>query len=81
MVRIRLKKMGAKKNPFYRIVAAPSRTPRDGKAIAELGYYDPAKQPAVYKVNVEEARKWLKNGAQPSETVLSLFKKSGVFEE
>jgi small subunit ribosomal protein S16 len=72
--------MGAKKNPFYRIVVADSRTPRDGKAIAELGYYDPTKQPAVHKVNVDEAQKWLKNGAKPSETVTSILRKSGVFE-
>ncbi len=79
MVKIRLKRMGAKKTPFYRIVVADSRTPRDGKCIDELGYYDPVKQPAVLKVDVELAKKWLGNGAQPTNTVHSLLKKSGVF--
>ena len=77
-VKIRLKRMGAKKAPFYRIVVADSRVQRDGKAIAELGYYDPTKTPAVIKVNEEEAKKWLSNGAQPSDTVRVLLKKSGV---
>ncbi len=80
MVKIRLKRMGAKKSPFYRIVVADSRTPRDGKAIEELGYYDPTKNPAVLKVDVEAAQKWLKNGAKPSETVRALLKKAGTFE-
>ena len=79
MVKIRLKRMGAKKVPFYRIVVADSRKPRDGKAIAELGYYDPTKNPAVLNVDVENTKKWIGNGAQPTETVRSLLKKAGVF--
>lgn len=76
MVKIRLKRMGAKKSPFYRIVVADSRQPRNGKAIQELGYYDPTKSPAVLKVDVDAAREWIKTGAQPSETVRSLLKKA-----
>jgi len=78
MVKIRLKRMGAKKAPFYRVVVADSRTPRDGKTLAELGTYDPTKEPMALKINVEEAKKWLANGAQATETVRSLFKKAGV---
>ena len=80
-VKIRLKRMGAKKAPFYRIVVADSRTPRDGKAIEEIGYYDPTKEPAVVKVDVESAKKWISNGAQPSDTVRGLLKKAGVYGE
>ena len=80
MVKIRLKRLKKKKAPFYRIVVADSRTPRGGKAIAELGYYDPTKEPAVLKVDVEDAKKWIGNGAQPTETVRALLKKSGVIE-
>lgn len=79
-VRIRLKRMGAKKAPFYRIVVADSRVPRDGVALEEIGYYDPKKNPADIKVDVEAAKKWIKNGAQPSETVRSILKKAGAFE-
>jgi small subunit ribosomal protein S16 len=78
MVKIRLKRMGAKKAPFYRIVVADSRVTRDGIAIAEIGYYDPTKQPSVIKVDVDEAKKWLANGAQPTDTVKSLLKKAGA---
>ena len=78
MVKIRLKRMGAKKAPFYRVVVADSRTPRDGKAIEELGYYDPTKEPSVVKIDVERAKKWLNNGAQPSDTVQALLKKAGI---
>ena len=78
MVKIRLKRMGAKKAPFYRVVVADSRTPRDGKTLAELGVYDPTKEPTVFRVDAEEAKKWMNNGAQPTETVRSLFKKAGV---
>ena len=78
MVKLRLKRMGAKKAPFYRVVAADARTPRDGKALAELGIYDPTKNPTVLRIDTEEAKKWLANGAQPTETVRSLFKKAGV---
>ena len=78
MVKLRLKRMGAKKAPFYRIVAADARTPRDGKALAELGVYDPTKNPTVFRIDEEKAKKWLANGAQPTETVRSLLKKAGV---
>lgn len=79
-VKIRLKRLGAKKAPFYRIVVADSRTPRDGKAIAEIGYYDPTKDPAVVKVDVEDAKKWIGNGAQPTDTVRALLKKAGAID-
>ena len=80
-VRIRLKRLGAKKAPFYRIVVADSRTARNGKSIAEIGYYDPTKEPAILKVDAEEAKKWLKNGAQPSDTAKALLKKVGVLDK
>jgi small subunit ribosomal protein S16 len=70
--------MGAKKAPFYRIVAADSRTPRDGRTLEELGLYDPTKNPTVLSVNAEAAQKWLSAGAQPTEIVRSLLKKAGV---
>ncbi|MCR4442654.1 MAG: 30S ribosomal protein S16 [Peptococcaceae bacterium] len=76
--RIRLKRMGAKKAPFYRLVVADSRSPRDGKFIEELGYYDPTKNPSIIKINEERALYWLKNGAQPSETARSLLNKTGI---
>ncbi|NLK20983.1 MAG: 30S ribosomal protein S16 [Epulopiscium sp.] len=79
-VRIRLKRIGAKKAPFYRIVVADSRSPRDGKFIEEVGYYDPTKEPAELKVNEELVQKWLKTGAQPSDTVKSLLKKANVLQ-
>jgi small subunit ribosomal protein S16 len=77
-VRIRLKRFGAKKRPFYRIVVADSRSPRDGRFIDEIGYYNPIAQPAEIKIDVEKAKKWLSVGAQPSDTVKSLFKKEGI---
>jgi small subunit ribosomal protein S16 len=80
MVKIRLKRMGAHKKPFYRIVVADSRTPRDGKFIEEIGTYNPLKDPAEIVVNVEAAQKWLANGAQPTETVRTLLKKSGAIK-
>lgn len=80
-VRIRLKRLGAKKAPFYRIVVADSRVSRNGKSIAEIGYYDPTKDPIVLKVETEEAQKWLSTGAQPSDTVKALLKKAGVIGE
>lgn len=80
-VKIRLKRLGAKKAPFYRIVVADSRTSRNGKSIAEIGYYDPTKEPAVLKVDEDEAKKWLSNGAQPSDTAKALLKKAGVIGE
>ncbi len=79
-VKIRLKRMGAKKKPFYRIVAADSRAPRDGKFIEQLGYYNPTVKPVELKVDAEACKKWLATGAQPTETVRSLLKKSGVIE-
>ena len=80
-VKIRLKRLGAKKAPFYRIVVADSRTSRNGKSIAEIGYYDPTKEPAVLKVDEDEAKKWLSNGAQPSDTAKALLKIAGVIGE
>ena len=77
-VKIRLKRMGAKKRPFYRVVVADSRSPRDGKFIEELGFYDPLTDPVNIKIDGEKAAKWLSNGAQPTETVKSLFKKAGI---
>lgn len=79
-VKIRLRRIGAKKAPFYRIVVADSRFPRDGRFIEELGYYDPTKEPTVIKVDGEKAMKWIANGAQPTETVKKILKKSGVLE-
>ena len=78
MVKIRLKRMGAKKNPFYRIVVADSRVARDGKSIEEIGYYDPTKDPSVIKVDAEAAKKWISNGAQPTDTVRGILKKAGA---
>jgi small subunit ribosomal protein S16 len=80
-VRIRLKRLGAKKAPFYRIVVADSRTSRNGKSIAEIGYFDPTKEPNVLKVDAEQAKKWLSTGAQPSDTAKALLKKAGVIGE
>ena len=80
MVKIRLKRIGAHKKPFYRVVGADSRTPRDGRFIEELGTYDPLKDPAEIKIDAEKAQKWLDNGAQPTETVRSLLKKSGIIK-
>ena len=79
-VKIRLKRMGAKKSPFYRVVVADSRAPRDGKFIEEIGYYNPITQPAEVKIDAEKAKKWLSTGAQPTETVRALLKKSGIIE-
>lgn len=77
-VKIRLKRMGSNKKPFYRIVVADSRSPRDGKFIEEIGYYNPVSQPKQIKINDEKAVKWLSNGAQPTDTVKTLLKKSGI---
>ena len=77
-VKIRLRRMGAKKAPFYRIVVADSRYPRDGRFIEEIGYYDPTKEPSVVKVDAEKAKKWIANGAQPTDTVKVIFKKNNV---
>ena len=80
-VKIRLRRMGAKKAPFYRVVVADSRSPRDGKFIEVLGTYDPLKNPAEVKVDTEKASKWLKNGATPTETAKSVLVKAGVIEK
>jgi len=80
MVKIRLKRMGAHKKPFYRVVVADSRSPRDGRFIEEIGYYNPMTEPAVIKIDEEKAQKWLNNGAQPTDVVKGLFKKSGIIE-
>ena len=77
-VKIRLRRMGAKKAPFYRIVVADSRFPRDGRFIEEIGYYDPTKNPAVVTIKEEETLKWLNNGAQPSDTVKNLLSQKGI---
>ena len=77
-VKIRLRRMGAKKNPFYRIVVADSRYPRDGRFIEEIGTYDPLKTPADVKIDADKAKQWIANGAQPTDTVKEIRKKSGV---
>lgn len=77
-VKIRLRRMGAKKAPFYRIVVADSRYPRDGRFIEELGFYDPTKTPSLVKVDEEKAKTWISNGAQPTDTVKDILKKAGV---
>lgn len=79
-VKIRLRRMGAKKAPFYRVVVADSRSPRDGKCIEEIGYYNPITEPSEVKIDAEKAKKWLNNGAQPSDTVKRLLKKTGIIE-
>ena len=77
-VKIRLRRMGAKKAPFYRVVVADSRSPRDGRFIEEIGTYDPTKDPAIVNIDGEKAKKWISNGAQPTDTVKALLKKNGV---
>lgn len=79
-VRIRLRRMGAKKRPFYRVVVADSRSPRDGKYIEEIGYYNPMTDPSEFKIDGEKAQKWISNGAQPSDTVRALLKKNGTIQ-
>ena len=78
MVKIRLRRMGAKKAPYYRIVVADARSPRDGRCIEEIGTYNPLTQPATVTVDVEKAQNWIKNGAQPTDTVRGLLKNAGV---
>ena len=78
MVKIRLRRMGAKKAPFYRIVVADSRSPRDGRCIEEIGTYNPRTDPAPGTLDAEKAQQWIKNGAQPTDTVRALLKKNGV---
>ncbi len=79
-VKIRLRRMGAKKAPFYRVVVADSRYPRDGRFIEEIGYYNPTTEPATVKIDAEAAKKWIGNGAQPTDTVRDLLKKQGVID-
>ena len=80
MVKIRLKRMGMKKKPFYRVVVADERSPRDGRFIEEIGYYDPMKKPSDIKINKEKALDWMQKGAQPTDSVRILLKRSGVIE-
>ncbi|MDD7456855.1 MAG: 30S ribosomal protein S16 [Clostridia bacterium] len=79
-VKLRLTRMGAKKEPFYRIVATDSRKARDGQYIEQVGIYDPTKEPAMVKIDAEVAKKWIANGAQPTETVRDLLKKQGIID-
>lgn len=81
MVKIRLRRMGAKKRPFYRVVVADSRSPRDGRFIEEIGYYDPSKEPAVIKIDEDKAVRWINNGAQPTDTARSILRKTGVLRK
>ena len=78
MVKIRLRRLGAKKNPFYRVVVADSRFARDGRFIEEIGYYDPTKEPSIVKIDADKAKQWLANGAQPTDTVRALLKKAEI---
>ena len=80
MLKIRLRRMGAKKQPFYRIVVADSRAPRDGAFVEELGYYTPTTEPAELKVDNDRAKEWMKSGAQPTDTVRGLLKKAGAID-
>ena len=79
-VKIRLRRMGAKRQPSYRVGVADSRYPRDGRFIEEIGFYDPTKSPSVIRIDNEKAQQWLKNGAQPTDTVRALLKKSGAIQ-
>ncbi|MEE0835224.1 MAG: 30S ribosomal protein S16 [Clostridia bacterium] len=80
MVKIRLRRMGSKKNAFYRIIVADSRSPRDGRFIEEIGYYNPLTDPADVKINGEKAKAWIANGAQPTDTVRAILKKNGIID-
>ena len=80
-VKIRLRRMGAKKAPFYRVVVADSRSPRDGRFVEEIGYYNPISEPKAIKIDEEKAIKWVKNGAQPTDVVKRLFKEAGIDEK
>lgn len=79
-VKIRLRRMGAKKAPFYRVIVADSKSPRDGKCIEEIGYFDPMKNPVEIKIDAEKAQQWIKNGAQPTDTVKALLKQNGIIK-
>jgi small subunit ribosomal protein S16 len=81
VVKLRLRRMGAKKRPSYRIVAADSRSPRDGAFIESVGFYDPITDPATINVNLDRARHWINNGAQPTDTVRSILQRAGVYAE
>ena len=81
MVKIRLKRMGMKKNPFYRVVVADERAPRDGRFIDEIGYYDPMKKPSLINIDKEKALDWMQKGAQPTDSARSLLKRAGVLEK
>ncbi len=78
MVKIRLRRMGAKKAPFYRIVVADERYPRDGRFVEEIGYYDPTKEPSNVKIDADKAKEWIAKGAQPTDTVKNILKKEGI---
>ena len=80
-VKIRLRRMGAKKAPFYRVVVADSRYPRDGRFIDEIGYFDPTKEPSVVKIDADKAKEWITKGAQPTDTVKGILKKEGIIEK
>ena len=80
MVKMRLRRMGAKKAPFYRVVVADSRYPRDGRFIEEIGYYNPQTEPAEIKIDADKAKSWIVKGAQPTDTVKALLKKSGIID-
>ena len=80
MVKIRLRRMGAKKAPFYRVVVADARYPRDGRFVEEIGFYDPTKEPSVVKIDAEKVNKWIENGAQPTDTVRALLKKQNIIK-
>ena len=79
-VKIRLRRIGAKKTPFYRVIVADSRSPRDGRFIEEIGYYNPLTTPADVKIDADKAKQWIANGAQPTETVKALLKKNGIID-
>ena len=81
MVKIRLRRMGAKKNPFYRVVVADSKSPRDGRCIEEIGTYNPLTKPSEISIDLERAEYWIKNGAQPTDTVRALLKKAGASKD
>lgn len=80
MLKIRLKRMGAKKSPFYRFVIADARSPRDGRFVEEMGYYNPTKDPAIVQIEEETALQWLQKGAEPTDTVRSIFSKAGIMK-
>ena len=80
MVKMRLRRVGAKKQPFYRVIVADERSPRNGRFIEEIGYYNPLTEPATVKIDADKAKEWIKNGAQPTETVKVLLKRAGIID-